>query len=87
MYFIPLMYFNTTMTFKYIPLSYTACLMLGYIVLKKSTVFVLTDLVICYAPQLLCTIVAFLASIPLGELFFFHLILMRKVSPTCHLLD
>lgn len=85
MYFIPL-YFNTTMTFKYIPLGSTSCLMLGYIVFKKSTVFVLADLIICYTLQLLCTIVAFLASIPLGELFFFHLILMRKVRPTCHLL-
>lgn len=27
---------------------------------------------------LVCTLVAFLASVPLGELFFFHLILMRK---------
>ncbi|XP_024390062.1 protein S-acyltransferase 21 [Physcomitrium patens] len=30
------------------------------------------------AVVLMCTLIAFLASIPLGELFFFHLILMRK---------
>jgi len=33
--------------------------------------------------QLVCTVVAFLASVPLGELFFFHLILMRKVLALC----
>lgn len=30
--------------------------------------------------QALCTVVAFAASIPLLELFFFHIILIRKVS-------
>ena len=30
--------------------------------------------------QAVCTVVALLACIPLGELFFFHLILIKKVS-------
>ena len=30
--------------------------------------------------QAVCTVVSILACVPLGELFFFHLILIRKVS-------
>lgn len=30
--------------------------------------------------QIICTAVSLLACVPLGELFFFHMILVRKVS-------
>jgi hypothetical protein len=34
--------------------------------------------------QAISTFVSFLASIPLGELFFFHMILIRKVRKVPH---
>ena len=36
--------------------------------------------------QAVCTLVAMLACLPLGELFFFHLILIKKVKVSCCML-